>query len=270
MFKRGSIFKSVGAAALAGVLSFSAFADTIRLKDGSIIKGKITGFTGGKFTIVIGEGQRRREMVFTAAEVESILFDNVSRSNTASIPVNNSGSAPKSGPRLIVSDTNGSNRQPEQPRQNERAAIPNPQPTVVKTPAPAVSAPVVKTSSAKPVELSVKVLADNTSNGWSNSGWVVKKGQRIRILGGGTVNLGGGRVSEPGGLEDFDDPSKLLKRVPTGALIAVIGDDNNDFLYVGMSREFIAERDGPLFLGVNEGNLNDNSGAYDVKIEIIP
>ena len=34
--------------------------------------------------------------------------------------------------------------------------------------------------------------------------------------------------------------------------------------------EFIAERDGALFLGVNEGNLNDNSGAFEVKVEIDP
>ena len=266
MFTRSSIFKSVGAAALVGVLSFSALADTIRLKDGSIIKGKITGFAGGKFTITIGDGQRRREMVFTAAEVESILFDGGS-----SVPLNNAGSTQRSAPRLVVSDTTtANNRSAEQPRQSEPVAARDPQPAVVKTPAPVVTAPVINTSSAKPIELSVKVLADSTTNGWTNSGWVVKKGQRIRISGGGTVNLGGGRMSEAGGIEDIDDPSKLLKRVPTGALIAVIGDDNNDFLYIGTSREFIAERDGSLFLGVNEGNLNDNSGGYDVKVEIIP
>jgi hypothetical protein len=61
-----------------------------------------------------------------------------------------------------------------------------------------------------------------------------------------------------------------LKSVPTGALLAVIGDDNNDFIYIGASREFTAGRDGALYLGVNEGNLNDNSGAFDVKIEILP
>lgn len=275
MFTRSSIFKSVGAAALVGVLSFSAFADTIRLKDGSIIKGKITGFTGGKFTIVIGEGQRRRELVFNAGEVESIMFDNVPRTdNTASAPVRNNPQPQKPAPRLVVTDNaTANNRQsapPQQQRQTEPAAIREPQPAVVNKPAPVVSAPIVKASTAKPVELSVKVLADNTSNGWTNSGWVVKKGQRIRITGSGNVSLGGGRTAEPGGLEDDEDPSKLLKRVPTGALIAVIGDDNNDFLYIGTSREFIAERDGALFLGVNEGNLNDNSGAFDVKVEIIP
>ena len=33
---------------------------------------------------------------------------------------------------------------------------------------------------------------------------------------------------------------------------------------------FVATRDGALFLGINEGNLDDNSGSYNVKVEIIP
>ena len=122
----------------------------------------------------------------------------------------------------------------------------------------------------KPIEISVKVLADNSANGWTNSGWVVKKGQKIRITGSGEISLGKGQKTAAGGLYDLEDEAKLLKAVPTGALIAVIGDDNNDFIYIGASREFIAERDGALFLGVNEGNLNDNSGTFDVKIEIEP
>jgi hypothetical protein len=116
----------------------------------------------------------------------------------------------------------------------------------------------------------VKVLGDNTANGWTNSGFVVKKGQRIRISGDGTVSLGNGRSSTPSGDPDLEDPSKLLKAVPTGALIAVIGDDNNDFIYIGLEREFTAARDGALYLGVNEGNLNDNAGSYSVKIEVVP
>jgi hypothetical protein len=63
------------------------------------------------------------------------------------------------------------------------------------------------------------------------------------------------------------DGGKLMRNEPTGALIAVIGDDNDGFLLIGDQREFIAERDGVLFLGVNEGNLSDNNGTFDVVIE---
>ncbi len=66
------------------------------------------------------------------------------------------------------------------------------------------------------------------------------------------------------------DANKLIKNQPTGGLIAVVGDDNNDFIFVGDTIEFTASRDGALFLGVNEGNLDDNTGTFDVKIEIFP
>lgn len=61
-----------------------------------------------------------------------------------------------------------------------------------------------------------------------------------------------------------------MRNKPTGALIAVIGDDNDKFILIGSATDFYAPHDGRLFLGVNEGNLDDNSGAYDVLIELNP
>jgi hypothetical protein len=69
-------------------------------------------------------------------------------------------------------------------------------------------------------------------------------------------------------LPTVPDKDKLMRNEPTGALIAVIGDDNDDFIMIGRTREFVAQRDGVLFLGVNEGNLNDNSGAFEAVIEV--
>ena len=263
MFTRKFLVRSVAAGALVAVLSLSAFADTIRLKDGSIIKGKITGFNGGRFTVAIGEGPRRREMVFTAAEVESISFDTPAQSaRTSNVPSYVPPVTQNPAPRVTTTE----NVATEQPRRTGSAPSRSSQPADTS----AVNAPIISASTAKPIELNVKVLADSTANGWTNSGWVVRMGQRIRITGGGTINIGRGRTTDSGGLEDVEDASKLLKSVPTGALIAVIGDDNNDFIYVGTTRDFIADRDGSLFLGINEGNLNDNSGSFDVKVEIIP
>jgi len=113
----------------------------------------------------------------------------------------------------------------------------------------------------------VAVRADNTNNGWTNSGLVVRKGQRLRISATGRVSLGGGRFSTPAGLAGSPDSEKLMRSEATGALIAVIGDDNDDFLLIGTRRDFVSQRDGVLFLGVNEGNLADNTGTYDVVIE---
>ncbi len=228
------------------LVAMTAFADTVRLKDGSIIKGKITSFGSGKFVVVIGEGSRRRELTFLASEIESIQFDSPSMSpqDTSPSPRTASYKDPvKTTPSVKVITTD----------------------TTVPQPRPDNSG-----GKLKPIGWTVKVLADNTSNGWTNSGWVVKKGQRIRISGDGKVSLGKGQTTTPSGLYTLDDNQKLLKNVATGALLAVIGDDNNDFIYVGSEREFVATRDGALFLGINEGNLDDNSGSFNVKIEIIP
>ncbi|CAN5467952.1 hypothetical protein BH18ACI1_BH18ACI1_00230 [soil metagenome] len=234
-----------------------AFGDTIRLKDGRIIKGKIISFNGGKFTVLFDDGTRQRQMSYSADEIESITFDadSTPTANVETLNQTPSGSSDKTkiGNDTII--TVGQNKNPDN----------------TPTPSPKVSPPANTSAiTPAPITLNVKVMADNTSNGWTNSGWVARKGQKIKITGGGRVSLGNGRLTSPGGIASLSDSGKLKKDEPTGGLIAVIGDDNNDFIFIGDSLEFVAARDGALFLGVNEGNLNDNSGAFDVKIEIDP
>ncbi len=225
-------------------VSMLTLADTIRLKDGSIIKGKIVGFGGGKFVVAMGEGSRKRELTFLAAEVESIKFD-----------------------EPVATPQNATNRNASYKEPDKKVEQIEPEKVVIGN-----GSGTTKPSGEKmkPIEWRIKVLADNTANGWTNTGWVVKKGQRIRITGDGKVTLGRNQTSPPSGVPSIEDSQKLLKNVATGALIAVIGDDNNDFIYIGAEREFTATRDGALFLGINEGNLEDNSGSYAVKVEIIP
>jgi len=241
------IFRGFASFVLILCISVFAFADTLRLKDGSIIKGKIITFGGGKFVVSMGEGSRKKQLSLMASEVESIQFD-----------------SPVTAPQLNDAKSRNASYEPEAP-----LMVP---PKVVKTDESGrqSSQPRPTGEVMKPIEWRIKVLADNTANGWTNSGWVVRKGQRIRISGDGKVTLGKGQSSPASGLPSLDDNQKLLKNVATGALIAVIGDDNNDFIYVGAEREFVATRDGALFLGINEGYLEDNSGAFNVKIEIIP
>jgi hypothetical protein len=231
-------------------MSVLAFADTIRLKDGSIIKGKIVNFAGGKFTVAVGEGSRQRKMSFTADQIESIQFDSpqTQASKQTADNVQDQNTVPKDVQVITVG-------------QNTR-------PADSTVPAPTTPANNSK-AAGRAIGFDLQVLADNTANGWTNSGWVVKKGQRIRIVGDGRVSLGNGRYTTASGISSLPDNDKLLKNVATGALIAVIGDDNNEFIYIGANREFVADRDGALFLGVNEGNLDDNSGAFEVKVEIV-
>jgi hypothetical protein len=99
---------------------------------------------------------------------------------------------------------------------------------------------------------------------------IVKRGDRIRINASGNVTLDpvSGRSTGPEGLTESTDAKKLMPDQPTGALIGVIGADNDDFIFIGRSSEFTAARDGLLFLSVNEGNLADNTGTYKAVIEI--
>jgi hypothetical protein len=273
MFLKSKIYRAALACLLVLSMFSFVFADTIRLKDGSIIKGKIINFGEGKFTIVIGEGARQRKMNFFADEVDSIEFDSLplqsSNNNKTTLPTY-TNTADKKEPELkptpskkVIITDNTTQTNPNQSNTNSTIT-----PTVTNT--NNQNTPLKTDTQKKPITLNVRVLADNTANGWSNSGWVVKKGQRIRISAKGQVSLGNGRFSSPAGISSLPDNDKLIKTEATGGLIAVIGDDNNEFIYVGASREFVASRDGALFLGINEGNLDDNSGAYDVTVEILP
>lgn len=261
MFKF-NFFRSLVILSLVFCLNLAAFADTIKLKDGSLIKGRIVGFSGGKFTVVMDDGSKQRQMNFTADEIDVIVFD----SGSSLAPVANTSNQTSPQPTNIDGNTTvikvGQVPKSTDAENNQSKTSPTPLPT------PNTSAANNTVSKPKPIELNVKVAADNTSNGWTNSGWVVRKGQKIRITGSGQISLGNGRTSNPGGIATLADSEKLRKDAPTGGLIAVIGDDNNDFIFIGQSHEFVAARDGALFLGVNEGNLNDNSGTFETRIEI--
>jgi hypothetical protein len=234
-------FRSLLAFVLALGLGVPALADTIRLKDGSVIRGDVVGFRDQQFTIIVGSGSRGRKSRITVymEDVESIEFD-----SAGSAAAGTSDTAPTTQP----ANTQPPNTQP--------SYIP---PTVTPT----------SGGAAPPTffQINVKVRGDNASNGWTNSGLVVRRGQRLRINASGRVSIGGGRFVTPDGLPNIPDRDKLMRDQPTGGLIAVIGDDNDIFIFIGRSRDFISQRDGVLFLGVNEGNLGDNSGAFDVVIE---
>ncbi|MGH9958576.1 MAG: hypothetical protein ACREBC_15825 [Pyrinomonadaceae bacterium] len=238
------IYCSLSALFLISALIVPSLADTIRLKDGSVIRGEVIGFKDQQFIVLIGSGAkgRRSRTTIYVEDIESIEFD----SNTAG--------------GLGNSDTSATNTEPvSQPIRSD------PQPDTTSNPRTIRSQP--PASSPTFFTIKVSVRADNANNGWTNSGLVVRQGQRLRISSTGRVSLGRGRFSTPGGLSTIPDGEKLMRTEATGALIAVVGDDNDDFILIGPRRDFVAQRDGVLFLGVNEGDLNDNTGTYDVIIE---
>ena len=251
-------FRSLLLVALAVGASLPVLADTIRLKDGSVIRGQIVGFKNEQFTIMVGSGARGRKSRITVymEDVDSIEFDSA-------------GNAGNSGPGDDTSSTQPISQPPVNNRPNNQPSNDQPANNQPANNQPANNQPTSNNSATPPTffQINVKVRADNTSNGWNNTGLVVRRGQRLRITASGRVSLGNNRFATPDGLPNIPDRDKLMRNQPTGGLIAVIGDDNDDFIFVGRGRDFVAQRDGVLFLGVNEGNLGDNSGAFDVVIE---
>ena len=244
-------------AALAVGASLTVLADTIRLKDGSVLRGQIVSFKNEQFTIMVGSGARGRKSRITVymEDVESIEFDAAGTANSSTGPND---------------ETAQVNTQPtyQPPANNNQSNNTQPANTQPANTQPANTQPASNNSAAPTFfQINVRVRADNNRNGWTHTGLVVRRGQRLKISASGRVTLGTNRVATPDGLANIPDRDKLMRNQPTGGLIAVIGDDNDDFIFVGRGRDFVAQRDGVLFLGVNEGNLSDNSGLFDVVIE---
>jgi hypothetical protein len=269
------VLRPLAALVVVLALGASALADTIRMKDGQVIRGQIVAFRDQHFTVLIGSagpGGRRSQITLYMEHVESIEFDSANGAETSSM----GDGGGTTSPAEPVRNTQPPPRQTEAPRQtgsrpptlgNDAGSTSNTGragtgSASTQTPARGGESPFF------PVR--VRVSAGSAANGWTDSGLMVRKGQRLRISATGRVSLGEGRFSTPTGLPRVVDTEKLMRNEPTGTLIAVIGDDNDEFIAIGANREFYAPRDGRLFLGVNEGKLDDNTGSYDALIEVEP
>jgi hypothetical protein len=231
------------------------------MKDGQVIRGEIVAFRDQQFTILVGRGERgrRSRMTIYMEDVESIEFDSAA----------NADAGAPAGPAGGGQEEEAAAARPEPVRPQPTPTPAPPRVSDPPRPSPGTSQPAAGTDSAFfPVR--VRVRADNTANGWTDSGLMVRRGQRLRVSATGRVSLGQGRFSTPTGLPRVMDTEKLMRSEPTGGLIAVVGDDNDEFIFIGANREFYAPRDGRLFLGVNEGNLADNTGTFDALIEVEP
>lgn len=100
---------------------------------------------------------------------------------------------------------------------------------------------------------------------WIDSGIDLKRSERVRVDATGTIYAGRTRIT-PAGLSTTD-PNSPLPRAAEGELIGVIGNDyDSPILEIGVSREFVADRDGRLYLTANRGNYNDARGVFKVQI----
>src|SRR5437588_8424031 len=151
--------RSLMIVALALSLTLPALADTVRLKDGSVIRGQIVSFKNEQFTILVGSGARGRKSRITVymEDVDSIDFD--ATGNTSG-PAEDSNSSQPTYQPPYQQPTN--NQPPYQQPTNPTSNQPSYQPP------PTTTQPSTNNSAFFPIN--VKVRADNASNGWTNTG----------------------------------------------------------------------------------------------------
>jgi hypothetical protein len=251
-----TLIKSLFCLTLLIFVGVAALGDTIRLKDGSILKGKVVSYGQGKFTIIVYIGGAPSKHIISVEEIDSVEFD-ASDAAASARDANPGGGLVPATP--VTQDAPG-----ERP-----LATPAGKETAETAPATATAndLPPAEAPRANSV-LAEKSLDVAAAADWTSTGIRVQRGQRIIIEASGEVELGNNKRSGPDGVS-LSDSRKLIPNRPTGALIAVVGDDNDDFVYIGGSGEFVSTHNGILFLSVNEGNLKDNNGAFAARVKVM-
>jgi hypothetical protein len=232
--------------AVVSLIGSSVLADTVKLRDGSILKGKVVSYTQRKFTIEVYIGGAISQHVVPVEEVESVVFDQSDQGAISRAEPEGAGQLPAAAP--------------------PRGGIPRDNAPEVATPAPGPP-PADDNAGSLPV-IAEKTVSVAAAADWTSTEIRIQRGQRIVITASGEVDLGDSQRTGPDGIS-LADSRKLVAARPTGALIAVIGDDNDDFVYVGSAIAFVAPHNGILFLSVNEGNLKDNTGAFVARVKVL-
>ncbi len=101
----------------------------------------------------------------------------------------------------------------------------------------------------------------------------VSKGDRIRIKAGGVMDWTNWNTSStPHGLTNQGN----WRSINSGTLIACIGKDQNNVIKVGAEKEWVAKKNGVLYLAIAvqdnyvKGNSYRWSGNYEVKVVVTP
>jgi hypothetical protein len=101
---------------------------------------------------------------------------------------------------------------------------------------------------------------------WIDSGIDLRRNERVQTTASGTILAGRSRIT-PDGLRTTDQYAPLPSAAE-GMLIGAIGNDpNSPVLELGASREFVADRDGRLFLTANRSNYTDARGSFTVQVK---
>ena len=200
----------VGIASVLGVWTVVVSADTLVMRNGQRISGRLIGLREGVFEFEEDRGLRRGRVIrVEQADVRTIELD-------------------QDGPSTVGDRDNGAVGRPRGLRERE-----------------------------------VNVQARTQ---WTDTGVNVRNGQTVYFEASGRVRWGRDRQHGPEGENNSPrNPSRPIPGRPAAALIGRVGDDAPFF--IGSDAEGIRVRgSGPLFLGINDETLEDNSGSFRVTV----
>jgi hypothetical protein len=100
---------------------------------------------------------------------------------------------------------------------------------------------------------------------WTDTGIVVRAGERIAFEASGTINILPDATAGPDGQTNVRQGTYPLRGMAAGGLIGRVG--NSRPFAIGSTRRAIdMPAGGRLFLGVNDDNFSDNGGSFEVQI----
>lgn len=107
----------------------------------------------------------------------------------------------------------------------------------------------------------------NSKQRWTNTGIVVRRGETLTLNTTGEIRLstnGEDIAPAAGSTSGRMAAGSPMPNAPAGALIGRIG--NGAPFGIGNQTTLVAPASGQLFLGVNDSDLNDNTGEFRVEI----
>jgi hypothetical protein len=115
------------------------------------------------------------------------------------------------------------------------------------------------------VEQTEFTLDVQASHSWSDTGVDLERGEMFSVLASGTIDFGSNNTGPEGyGPADYDQYN-VVSCTDHAALIGRIGQDGEPF-FLGAEAVSVATDAGRLYLGPNDSNTGDNSGAYAVRL----
>ena len=102
---------------------------------------------------------------------------------------------------------------------------------------------------------------------WVDTGIIVNAGDTVTINATGRIRVArDGGVMTAAGTQSGRTDGATLPNAPVGGLVARFGD--TAAIFIGESRTFRTARGGRLYLGVNDNFFDDNTGQFNVTVDV--